>query len=140
MRTSILRVDKNTRLADTNECLSIPLNGALAISDKKQKSNMSADSSFNTVQTTADGCHLKCKLKLYAVSDNKQKLIGVVDLDVDLPTTSDFVGLDNAVINFQRCIDSKATLKVSTRMEETKSKTNTNTNTSLTRSNRRAEN
>ena len=61
----------------------------------------------------------KCVLKLLAVSDEKQKLIGIINLSF-YPNQKEFEALNKKIIKFQKSIDKNASLCVSTQLKPMK--------------------
>lgn len=56
-----------------------------------------------------------CTLKLFAVRDQDQKLIGVVNFSVDWKSQKSILK-DHQILNFQKCIDPQANITVSARL------------------------
>jgi len=61
----------------------------------------------------------KLSLKLLAVSDNKQKLIGIVHYEFN-PTVYKFEVLNRKVLTFIKSIDSKACITFSAKLDPIK--------------------
>lgn len=56
-----------------------------------------------------------CMLKLFAVRDQDQKLIGVVNFSIDWKSQKSILK-DHKVLSFQKCIDPNANITVSARL------------------------
>jgi len=56
-----------------------------------------------------------CTLKLFAVREKDQKLIGVVNFPIDYKSGKNTLK-DHKVIQFQKCIDPKANITISARL------------------------
>ena len=73
------------------------------------------NASMQTDQTRKD--HVDCFIKLFAVRDKDQKLIGVVSFEVDWQSSTGIL-LDDKVLSFSKCIDPSATITLSARLIE----------------------
>ena len=62
---------------------------------------------------TRVGDSVTLNLKLFAVSDTRQKLIGLVNMPIDWKSP-DYKDLSNQSIKFSKCIDSNASIEIST--------------------------
>ena len=58
-----------------------------------------------------------CLLKLFAVREQDQKLIGVVSFEIDWQLDR-HVLLENKVLHFQKCIDPAATITISAKLQQ----------------------
>jgi len=57
-------------------------------------------------------------LKLFAVSDTRQKLIGLVNIPIDWKTPGTELIINKEIVPFSKCIDSKAYIQVSVSLKD----------------------
>ena len=106
--SQIQRVNQASRIANfKDEQICIPLN---RIHGRQQipKTN----TSDSTISHGSD--MVVCSIKLYAVSEARQKLIGVVNFGVDWQQGKSYKGKNHASLGFQKSIDSQAQVVLST--------------------------
>lgn len=77
--------------------------------------NVSADQSINTSCFEQRADLVVCTLKLFAVRDKDQKLIGVVNFLVDYRSQRTLLK-DCKELTFQKCIDPSATITISAKL------------------------
>lgn len=71
-----------------------------------------------SMASTASKDSVTLNLKLFAVSDTRQKLIGLVNIPIDWKTLGSEVIMNNEVVPFSKCIDTKAYIQVSVSLKD----------------------
>ena len=94
-----------------------------SMSDSTSSPNISM-SEAGTSTSYEPGDFIVCSLKLFAVSDTRQKLIGVVNFVVDYKSPK-YKAKNRQSIPFSKCIDNSACVVVSTRLQDQKNSNNT---------------
>ena len=92
------------------------------MSDSTSSPNISM-SEAGTSTSYEPGDFIVCSLKLFAVSDTRQKLIGVVNFVVDYKSPK-YKAKNRQSIPFSKCIDNSACVVVSTRLQDQKNTNN----------------
>ena len=105
--SSIKRVDQNDRIANFND-ESLTFDLSLVHGKTRQQGRSSANISDMNSSMQTDLAMQKdlvvCLLKLFAVREKDQKLIGVVSFEIDWQLEKLLI-FDNKILPFQKCID-----------------------------------
>lgn len=114
--TKCSKVDQATRVASFEETqFKIKLNSVRPLQKVKSSTHVKdIDVKTKASPTTSQGSapdELTCVIKLYAESQQRQKLIGLLSFSVD---HLKFEGVSMTAIPFKKCVDSSAVVVIST--------------------------
>ena len=77
------------------------------------QSNLSLTKNKSSSSNGNAADEIQCVIKLYAESDQRQKLIGILNFPVNWQKEP-FIGLDMHTIPYKKCVDSSAVIVLST--------------------------
>lgn len=117
--SQVRRVDQKTRIASFNDqVITIRLDRIKQGGSYHSLTRSNQSSCDMSMASTASKDSVTLNLKLFAVSDTRQKLIGLVNIPIDWKTLGSEVIMNNEVVPFSKCIDTKAYIQVSVSLKD----------------------